>query len=280
MVLKNQVLHRKHKKPIVWDAYFKNDGKPKPVVIFCHGYKGFKDWGPWNLVADYFSDNDLFFTKFNFSHNGGTIDDPIDFPDLDAFAENNYTKELDDLDAMLNLLLSESFDYNNEINRSQVTLIGHSRGGGICIIKTSEDHRITKLITWASICDFGKRTATTGELEQWRKKGVKYVLNGRTNQQMPHNFQFYEDFKANEERLDIELAIKKIKIPMLIIHAKGDSSVKFSEAEALHSWNPNAELLSIEKSNHVFDGAHPWESDELPKALHIVVQNSMHFLQS
>ncbi len=51
--IKNQVLAplQEAQKPIVYDAYFKNDGKAKAVVIFCHGYKGFKDWGPWHLVA-------------------------------------------------------------------------------------------------------------------------------------------------------------------------------------------------------------------------------------
>ena len=45
--IKNQVLAplQEAQKPIVYDAYFKNDGKAKAVVIFCHGYKGFKDWG-------------------------------------------------------------------------------------------------------------------------------------------------------------------------------------------------------------------------------------------
>ncbi|TNM51591.1 alpha/beta hydrolase, partial [Streptomyces sp. NP160] len=92
MITKNQILHRKNNKPIVWDAYFKSDGVKKPIVIFCHGYKGFKDWGSWDLVAKTFSNQNLFFVKFNFSHNGGTIDNPIDFPDLKAFSENNYTK--------------------------------------------------------------------------------------------------------------------------------------------------------------------------------------------
>ena len=39
--------------------------------------------------------------KFNFSHNGGTVEQPIDFPDLEAFGHNNYTKELDDLNQVL-----------------------------------------------------------------------------------------------------------------------------------------------------------------------------------
>ena len=131
MTLKNQVLYRANKKPRVWDAVFNNNGKQKPLVVFCHGYKGFKDWGSWDLVADAFSREDFFFVKFNFSHNGGTVDNPIDFPDLEAFAENNYSKELDDLDTILNLLLSEEFEYINNIDTSNVTVIGHSRGGGI-----------------------------------------------------------------------------------------------------------------------------------------------------
>ena len=57
-------------KPIVYDTYFTNDGKAKPLVIFCHGYKGFKDWGPWHLVAKAFAEAGFFFLKFNFSHNG------------------------------------------------------------------------------------------------------------------------------------------------------------------------------------------------------------------
>lgn len=280
MILKNQVLNRNNQKPIVWDAHFASNGRQKPLIIFCHGYKGFKDWGAWDLVAETFSNNNLFFLKFNFSHNGGTVDNPIDFPDLKAFAENNYTKELDDLDAILNFLLSEDFQYKSEINPTNITLIGHSRGGGISIIKASEDKRVTKLITWASLCDFGKRSATTGNLEEWRKHGVKYVLNGRTKQQMPHNFQFYEDFKANEERLHIESAIQRINIPVLIIHAKDDPAVTFDEAQALHSWNPKNELVPIENSNHVFGASHPWNQNILPKALDLVVTKTIAFIAS
>ena len=280
MILKNQVLERENKKPIVWDAYFKANGVPKPIVIFCHGYKGFKDWGSWSLVAERFSIDDSFFIKFNFSHNGGTPENPIDFPDLEAFAENNYTKELDDLDAILNLCLSKDFEYHNEISKTNVILIGHSRGGGISIIKTSEDQRITKLITWASTSDFENLTATSGALEQWQKDGVKYVLNGRTKQQMPHNYQFYEDFIANKQRLHIESALKKIDDPMLIVHAIDDPTVKFDEAERLKSWKTDSELIAIENSNHVFGSKHPWTSETLPNTLENVVETSIRFIKS
>jgi len=278
MTNKNHVLYRPEKKAIVWDAFFKKDGKQKPLVIFCHGYKGFKDWGAWDVVAETCKDADLFFVKFNFSHNGGTTENPIDFPDLKAFAQNNYTKELDDLDSMINHLLSKNNPFLQEIDTNNITLIGHSRGGGISIIKASEDTRITKLITWASVCGFGKRTSTTGNLELWKKDGVKYVLNGRTKQQMPHNYQFYLDYKANENRFDIALAAKKIEIPFLIIHAKGDPSVKFDEAKNLDAWNAKSQLYTIENSNHVFDASHPWENKKLPEALQQVVSKSISFI--
>jgi len=279
MNLKNIVLNRGNKKPILWDAFFNKNNTQKPLVIFCHGYKGFKDWGSWDLVADSFCNANLFFVKFNFSHNGGTIENPIDFPDLEAFGENNYSKELDDLDSILDFLFSNENQFKNEINLNDITLIGHSRGGGISIIKASEDSRITKLITWASVCDFGKRTATIGDLENWKKDGVKYVLNGRTKQKMPHNYQFYVDFITNKKRLNIENCQKKLTIPHLIIHAKDDPSVLYNEAELLHMWQPKSTLLSIENSNHVFSSKHPWTKDKLPLALEKVTNSSIIFIK-
>lgn len=275
---KNLILNRSHKKPILWDAYYKASDTQKPLVIFCHGYKGFKDWGAWGLVAKSFAESGLFFVKFNFSHNGGTMEQPIDFPDLEAFAENNYSKELEDLDDLINFLHSASNPFQAEIDPNQLIVIGHSRGGGIATLKASEDPRITQLITWASVSDFGRRTATSGELDEWKKNGVKYVLNGRTKQNLPHNYQFYEDFKAHETRFNIEQAVKRLHLPHLIIHSKEDPSVVYAEAEELHSWNPQSSLLAIAESDHVFSASHPWTPADLPPALKTVVRESINFI--
>ncbi len=279
MTQNNLILTRNDQKSIVFDVFYTKTETKKPLVIFCHGYKGFKDWGAWGLVADAFEKAGLFFVKFNFSHNGGTVDQPIDFPDLEAFAENNYTKELQDLDDILVHVLADD-TYKNEIDTKNITIIGHSRGGGIVTIKASEDARITKVISWAGVCDFAKRTATIGDLVEWKRDRVKYVLNGRTKQQMPHYYQFYEDYMVNESRLDVEAAAKRLNIPQLIVHAKGDPAVLYSEAEALHSWNPESQLFSVENSNHVFGAHHPWEQDTLPEALQMVVDKSIAFIKT
>ncbi len=82
-------------KPILIDVTYKANAQPKQVVVFCHGFKGFKDWGPFNKIAAHFAQQEIIFVKFNFSHNGTTVDDPLNFGDLKAFGNNNFCKELD-----------------------------------------------------------------------------------------------------------------------------------------------------------------------------------------
>ncbi len=92
--------------------------KKHDLVIFCHGYKGFKDWGPWNLIAKCFASRGYDFLKFNFSHNGGTIENPIDFPDTEAFAQNTYSKELEDIGCILSSV-EEGFQIDGELRRNR-----------------------------------------------------------------------------------------------------------------------------------------------------------------
>ena len=165
---RNLVLSGLHQRPILFDLFTPEDRNGSPVVIFCHGYKGFKDWGAWDLVARAFVQSGFVFCKFNFSHNGGTIEQPIDFPDLEAFALNNYSIELDDLKCMIDHITAQ-FD------PPEVLLIGHSRGGGIVSIKAEEDSRVRKVVSWAGVSDFEARFLKgTKAFELWRERGITH----------------------------------------------------------------------------------------------------------
>jgi predicted dienelactone hydrolase len=128
---KNIYLENKETKGFLADIFYSDTEKKLPLVIFIHGYKGYKDWGAWNLMAEKFAEAGFFFVKFNFSHNGTTVEDPHNFADLEAFGNNNYSKELSDLGFVI-----DHFIENPRVDREKVILIGHSRGGGISIIKT------------------------------------------------------------------------------------------------------------------------------------------------
>jgi len=276
-IIKNLSISGKHKKPVLTDVFYKESNTKKPIVIFAHGYKGYKDWGAWNLVAQTFADSGIVFIKFNFSHNGGTAQQPIDFPDLEAFGNNNFIKELDDLQSIIDWVFNNK-DLLQEADMSSITLVGHSRGGGIVTIKAQEEPRVNSLITWASVSDFGARFPTGELLEVWRKKGVSFVENGRTKQQMPHYFQFYKNFIDNKERLNIMNAVQNLNKPQLIIHGDSDESVNVTEAKSLHSWNPKSELYIIKNANHTFGSKHPWEETGLPKPLQKAAAKSIAFI--
>ena len=97
MKKKEFVISGSNGKSILIDVTYIENKCPKKVVIFCHGFKGFKDWGAFNKIAEYFAKENLFFLKFNFSHNGTTLEKPSDFDDMEAFGNNNFCIELDDL---------------------------------------------------------------------------------------------------------------------------------------------------------------------------------------
>lgn len=268
----NIILSNPETKDFLADAFYAETDKKLPLVIFVHGYKGYKDWGAWNLMAEKLTKAGFFFVKFNFSHNGTTVEDPNNFADLEAFGNNNYSKELSDLKFVI-----DYFAKHEKVDDQKIVLIGHSRGGGISIIKTCEDIRINGLITLASV-DSLDRFPKNDAFENWKNKGVYFVENGRTKQQMPHYYQFFEDFKNDEHRFDVERSMEMAKAHVLIIHGTNDESVSVKNAEHLHILNPNSELYLIENANHTFGGKEPWEENELPKDLNEVIEKSIEFI--
>lgn len=275
-ILKNNIIHNDGKRPILYDIYYKETDFPKPIVVFCHGYKGFKDWGAWELVAQSFAESDFFFLKFNFSHNGGTIENPIDFPDLVAFSENTYSKELEDL----NRIITELKRYENQADTHSINLIGHSRGGGLILLGAELYPEVIKSVTWAGVSDFAIRFQEhTPAFTQWKETGITYVENARTQQHLPHKFSFYEDFNKNREAYSIERAVKNTHKPLLIIQGTHDHAVTMQEAKNLHKWATNSELYIVEGADHVFQTKHPWESKNLPEEMLKVVNKTISFLK-
>jgi len=272
-VQKNIILENPETKPFLADAFIPEKEGKLPLVIFSHGYKGYKDWGAWNLMAEKFAKSGFFFVKFNFSHNGTTLENPTDFADLESFGKNNYSKELSDLE-----LVIQYFSQNNRVDAEDITLIGHSRGGGISIVKAAENSKIKNLITLASV-DSLDRFPTDEKLENWKKDGVYYNYNSRTKQQMPHYIQFLEDFEKNKERFSVQNTMANFKGKTLIVHGLEDETVPFSSAENLYFFAKNSQLKLVEKANHTFGAKEPWLDYKLPVIMNGVVKDCIEFLK-
>ncbi|RYD55226.1 MAG: alpha/beta fold hydrolase [Sphingobacteriales bacterium] len=279
-VEKNILLNGGHGKPIATDIFCPaGDGK-SPVVIYAHGFNGFKDWANFDIIADKFAEAGFVFVKFNFSHNGTTPDKPEEFTDLNAYGQNNYTIELEDLGSVIDWVASPDNQHHTNINTQEIYLLGHSRGGGIAIIKASEDSRIKKLVTWASVneCKTPWGSWSGPKMQGWRENGVEHVENSRTKQELPIYYQLYENYEQNKDRLDIQAAMQRLTIPVLICHGRKDIAVPVDRAYALHEWNKGSELFIV-TSDHVFGRKHPWTESSLPEAMEKVVNKSIEFLK-
>lgn len=275
--IKNKTILGAEDRLIVMDIDRPDTTDIVPVVIFAHGFKGFKDWGCWHLIAESFVNQGFAFIKFNFSHNGTTPERLDEFADLEAFGQNTYSKEWADLDAVLDWITNEAAHLGLDLN--QLSLIGHSRGGGLAIAKAANDDRIKKLVTWAAVPSLAWLWASKIVKEQWQNEGVIYQQNARTGQNMPLYYTLCMDYEANESLFNLDIVAPKISQPWLIVHGETDTSVLPTAAIHLHHLQPKAHLVFIPNADHTFGGKHPWISNQLPLQSIELVQKTVDFLK-
>ena len=139
--------------------------------------------------------------------------------------------------------------------------------------------KVTSISTLAAISSIEHRFPTGDELEKWRVEGIRHILNGRTQQQMPLNYRQYQDFLENKDHLSIEKSCRQIHKPTCIIHGDQDTSVFVSEGKELVNWLAN-ELHVIEGADHTFGSKEPWDFFELPSDLKMACEVILNFLNS
>ncbi|HBI02964.1 MAG TPA: hypothetical protein DDY49_02920, partial [Paenibacillaceae bacterium] len=137
--LKEPFTLTRNEKQIRGDVYLSdlNDtSTKKPVVIICHGFKGFKDWGMFPRAAGYLAQQGYVVITFNFSGNG-IGEDMESFTELEAFGHNTYGQEQDDLAFLIGKVKQGGVPFSDHMDESKIALIGHSKGGGAAIMYAS-----------------------------------------------------------------------------------------------------------------------------------------------
>ena len=101
MLRRNFSLSNSHGEFIRGDLRHIENVKNAPAIVICHGFKGFKDWGFFPSLAEDLAETGYVSIVFNFSRNG-LGPDPQNFTNLNLFAKNTYTHELEDLACVVN----------------------------------------------------------------------------------------------------------------------------------------------------------------------------------
>ncbi len=255
MTKKQFILEMYTGRNIYGDLRLPDARRSNSLLIFCHGFKGFKDWGGWQYAFDKFSTAGYSVISFNFSHNG-IGQDLQNFTELDLFAENTIGKEIEDLKFVLDRIEHDPAFY--EIDwKPDIGLIGHSRGAPTVILSANGDDRINALATWSGLAGWDRYFSMKPE---WQKNGFIEQLNARTNQMMRMNYGFLEDLEKNIVGRNVLAAESGLKIPHLILHGSKDEAVSPDDAEKLFN-NSNKEtsrLDTISGGTHTFGQVHPY----------------------
>mgnify|MGYP000197480063 CR=1 FL=1 len=225
-------------------------------IILVHGFKGFKDWGYAPYFGDYFSDKGYLVLTFNFSHNG-IGKNKFEFTELEKFANNTFTREIKELEDVVNAYQNNSF---GKVENPKIGIVGHSRGGAISLLTAPRLKNLMAVATWGSVATLDRYSER--QKENWREKGYFSVMNMRTKQEMRLNVSLLEDLDSNRnDSLNIEKSVSELNKPLLICHGTEDLAVKLSEAEMLFSWadKENTDFKIIENTGHTFGCVHPFE---------------------
>ncbi|MEJ7811155.1 MAG: alpha/beta fold hydrolase [Gemmatimonadaceae bacterium] len=231
---------------------------PDPLrgaVIVCHGFKGFSRWGFFPYLAEELARSGLRAITFDFSGSGVGADGES-FTEADAFRNNSFTRELEDL------ALVEREAGRRGWLPERYGLFGHSRGGGMAVLHAARPAQGTSsvgaLVTWAAISTVARWTPA--DVTRWREQGHIDVVNARTGQVLQLGLRTLDEIeRLGASELDILAAAASVRAPWLIIHGTADDTVPLEDAERLHRAAAAgvARLSPIGGAGHTLDATHP-----------------------
>lgn len=250
---------------IFFDLYNPNKS-PVGTIVFCHGFKGFKNWGAWKQMAHFFNERNLSLVLFDFSCNGIRSENDMEITDEQKFSENTLGAELKDLKELF-IHLQENHRTLG-LNIDNIYLMGHSRGASIALLFAAAHEFVDKTILWAPVADL-KGMYQKFDQGKWKEQGFIEVPNKRTGQVLKMKYSFWEDLVKNGEQYDVVDAALRLNSDLLLIHGTQDESVASSESAVIYEACIHSVFIEIEGANHTFGTRHPWEEQE-PLPTHFV----------
>lgn len=240
------------------------------LVLIVHGFKGFREWGFFPWICEYFGRATIASVRFDLSRNG-IGDDAETFDRLDLFEDDTYSLQVEDLRS-IDRFVNED-DALRDLPR---VVLGHSRGGAIALLAARHLSRLRGVVTWASISRVDR---WDDQLKaQWRRDGFQEVVNQRTGQRMRISLAMLDDCEQDPSRLDVLEAARTLEVPFLAIHGAGDESVPLDESRDIVRSARNGSLLVIEGAGHTFGAIHPLI--DVPFALRLAATVTQSFIRA
>jgi len=245
------------------------------VALFCHGFKGFKNWGFIPHIHEFLVTENRALITFNYSHNGVH---QKDFDRLDLFSENTIGLELRDMESIA-LWIQEEASKEFHLDSEKLDWIGHSRGGAnVWLFASRCPQYVRKIVTWSAVDNY-EHLFKNINIQEWKESGLIYIQNTRTKQEMPLKYSLYQEYKEHQDEYNIIHAARKLDKPALIVHGENDDIVNVQSAINLSEACQHAIIMIIPNQDHTYGIQHPMKSlEEANKDFWILLDNTLEFL--
>ena len=235
--------------------------QPRGVMLICHGFKGYKDYGLLPQLAERAAQRGLIAHRFNFSHSGMTREiDRFVRPDL--FSQDTWMKQVQDVRAVTGAI------GRDEIPGVQLPMVwfGHSRGGVAVLlanVRATVGGRAVGLVL-AATPNYAMNLSEEDK-QTLRAHGRLPVESARTGQTLHIGKQWLDEIEADPDFHDPERAIAAADVPVLILHGTADQTVPVHAANRLHHAAPQSSTLHlIEGASHTFNAPNPLPLNQPP----------------
>lgn len=236
--------------PILGDAHVP-DSSPRGVLVLCHGFKGYKDYGFFPRLAEAASAAGMIAHRFNFSHSGMT-DETATFARPDLFERDTWGFQIRDLFAVAAAIGSGVLAGR----WLPIVVFGHSRGGVTALLAAARGLSVAGVITAAApyiACNLDE-----DQRAMLRRAGYLSSPSSRTGQDLRIGRTWLDEIESDPDAFDPCRAIAALQLPCLIVHGDADDSVSPQAARNLSAaCDHRAELLIIPGANHTFNAANP-----------------------
>jgi esterase/lipase len=255
---------------LVFDIHFNDENTLKSILIFFHGYKSFRNWGFIPYICDKVSESNAIVINLDFSLNGILSEHPLKI-DVDNFAKNRVSQEIQDGQMLINLL-QDSNAQSSEMQEilknwnGKIILSGHSRGAGIALILANQNKLVEKLALIAPIANFNRYRDRF--IKEWIDAGKIEFYDSQSQQTLRMDATYVQDIVENTANYDLKSAAFLLEKDLLILQGENDYTIKQEESfqicKSFKENNKNSQFacnfVLIEKANHLLNCSHPFES--------------------
>lgn len=199
------------------------------LVVLGHGVTGDKDRPLMVATADALNAAGFDTLRISFAGNGASEGD---------FRDSTITKEVADLGSVLDAVAATG-------QYPKIAYAGHSMGGAVGVLRTSQDDRIIALISLAGMVDtkqfaeteFGEVTPDAGNM--W------------DDEDCPLSSAYMTDL--TETVVNVSPAAEQVAVPWLLVHGTADDVVLPQDTEHIQILKQRfADVVFIDEADHVF----------------------------